>query len=77
MRWLESLEAVDLFCDGLSSIDHFCSEVGKVLGEPVELILDLIGKLSGMAQDQSRAWFRILRQLVQDGKNEDCSLSHS
>jgi hypothetical protein len=39
---LEALEELDVVLDGLSTIDHISTDVGHVLGEADELILDLI-----------------------------------
>jgi hypothetical protein len=50
----------------------------QVLGESIELLLDLIRQFSGVAQDQGRCWLGVtLIDLVQDRKDEDSGLTHT
>ena len=52
MRLLDSLEESDVLVEGDTTIDHFCAQLGELLLESIELLLDLISKLSVVAEDQ-------------------------
>jgi len=77
MGWLQSFQQLNVLIDGLSTVDHFSSDLRKMLGESSELFLDLISKLSSMAQYQCRHWFRVLRQLMENSENENSCLTHT
>ena len=52
MRGQKTLEKFHLVVDWLSSIDHLSPDVLQIFVEPVELILDLVGQLSSVTEDQ-------------------------
>lgn len=74
---LETLEEGDVLLDGDTSEDDFGSDVRGVLEEADEFFVDLIGKLSVVAQDHGRDGLGVLRKLLEGGEDEDSSLSHA
>ena len=77
VRWLVSLEDLDIFSLWHSSKEHFRSDIWRVFGESQEFLLDLVGQLSGVAKDKSGVWLGVLVQLLEDREDKDSSLSHS
>lgn len=84
-------ELLDVGRDGRSAVEDLGADIGHELGEPQELVLDLEGELSGVAQDDdrrlavdrltgvepsSRARQRALH-LLQGGQDEDGGLTHT
>lgn len=47
--------------DGLTTVDHISAYLGHVLGEALELILDLVGQLTSVAEDDGTARLRVFR----------------
>lgn len=47
-------ELLDVGRDGRSAVEHLGADIGHELGEPQELVLDLEGELSRVAQDDDR-----------------------
>ena len=62
---LEALKELDVVLDGLPTVDHISTDVSHVLGEADELILDLIGQLTGVAEDDGTSWFRVFGEVLQ------------
>jgi len=58
---LKALQEFDVILDGLSTVDDISAYLGHVLGEALELILDLVGQLTGMAEDDGAAGLGVLR----------------
>lgn len=52
MRLLDTLKKSDVLVQGNTTIDDLCTQLGKLLLESIELFLDLVGKLSVMAEDK-------------------------
>ena len=52
VRLLDTLKKSDVLNDGNATIDHFGSEVWHLRLESLELLLDLIGKLSIVAENE-------------------------
>ena len=77
MRAVRSLEQFNLLTDWLTTVDNFSADLRHILLEPCKFVLDLIGKLAGVTQDQSRHVFWLLVHLVEYGKHEHSGLSHS
>ena len=53
MRLLDALEESDVLVEGHTTIDDLCAQLGKLLLESIELLLDLVGKLSVVAEHKS------------------------
>jgi hypothetical protein len=51
VRLLDSLEESDVLVEGDTTIDHLCAQLGELLLESIELLLDLVGELSVVAED--------------------------
>ena len=51
MRLLDSLEESNVLVEGHTTIDDLCAQLGQLLLESIELLLDLVGKLSVVAED--------------------------
>jgi hypothetical protein len=51
VRLLDSLEESDVLVEGDTTIDHLCAQLGELLLESIELLLDLVGELSVMAEN--------------------------
>lgn len=52
VRGLDSLEESDVLLDGHTAINHLCANVREVLGEANELLLDLVGEFSVVAENE-------------------------
>lgn len=52
MRLLDSLEESDVVVEGDTAINDFSAQLGKLLLESIKLLLDLICKLSVMAENK-------------------------
>lgn len=75
---LRVLQQLNVIIDWNTAVEGSTSDLLEVLGESVELLLDLIRQLSGVAQDQGRSWLWVgLIDLVQDRKDEDSGLTHA
>lgn len=78
MRWFGSLQDFHVISLRDTSIEALSNQTWDVFGESSKLFFDLIGQLSDIAQNQNGVWLWIsLIELLQDGNNENCSLSHS
>jgi len=77
VRLLDSLEESDVLVQGHTAIDDLGAQLGKLLLESIELLLDLVGELSVVAENKSRARLRVLGKLMEDSEDEDCSLAHA
>jgi len=77
MRGLEAVELLDLLANGGAPVDDFSPQLREVLGEPVELFLDLVGKLSRVTKNHRGDRLGVLGELVEDGEDEDGRLAHS
>lgn len=77
VRLLNALEKSNVLVDGHTTIDNLGSNVGKLLLESVELLLDLIGELSVVAENKGRARLGVLGKLMKDGENENSGFSHT
>jgi hypothetical protein len=63
---LEALEELLVVIDGLTTVDHACADVCHVLGEADELVVDLVSKLTGVAEDDSTSGFGVFGEVLQD-----------
>lgn len=77
MGWFETFQKLNVFVDGLSSIDDLSPYLWKVHRESCELLLDLICQFSSMAENEGRYWLRVLRQLMEDGEDKYSGLAHT
>ena len=60
-----------------TSVKDRSPDVGHVLGEPVELVLDLESQLSGVTQDDGRNLSVDGLELLEDGQDEDGGFTHT
>jgi hypothetical protein len=51
MGLLDSLEESDVLIQGDTTIDDLCAQLGELLLESIELLLDLVGELSVVAEN--------------------------
>lgn len=77
VRCLVALEKLYLGANGLATIDDLSTDIFHELCEPLELCLNLICELTGVAYNEGRAWLRVVTNALEDGDHEDCSLTHS
>jgi len=77
VRLLDTLEQGNMLVKRYSTIDDLSADMRHLPLESLELFLDLIGKLSVVAEDKSRAWLRIIWKLMQGGEHKDCGLAHT
>ena len=71
-------EQLNILVDWHTAVKSGASDLLEVLRESIELLLDLVRKLSRVAENEGASWLRIiLVNLVEDGKDEDGGLSHS
>lgn len=52
VRWVGSLEQLDVVLHGLTTVDDLGAERLHVLGEAEELVLDLVGQFASMANNE-------------------------
>jgi hypothetical protein len=72
------LDTFHLVLDVFSSVESTGLDVGEVLSESGDLLVDLVSKFTGVAKDQSAEGLRVLRvKLMEDGEHEDGSFSHT
>ena len=74
---LIALEQLRMLLNGLATIDDLSADFLHELGESVELFLDLVSQLSGVAQNKSAAGRGAFANALQDGDHEDRRLTHS
>jgi len=73
-----SFQDLDVVTLGHSTVEALGDQVGAVLGESSDFLLDLVGKLSHIAQDEHRVGLGIIKfKLLQDRNYEYCRLAHS
>lgn len=77
MGCVQTFEKLNLSIHGLTTINYFSAQRFHKLGETNDFILNLIGKLSGVAQNHSAAGFGVIRNCLQNRKNKDSCLSHA
>lgn len=77
VRRFEALENFFILADRNSAKDGLATNIGKILGEAVELVLDLDSELACIAQDQCANRLRIFLQLVEQRENEHGGLAHA
>jgi hypothetical protein len=77
VRLLEALEESDVLIDGDTSINYLGADVWKLRLESLELLLDLISKLSVVAKNECRQWLQVVLKLMKNGENKNCGLSHA
>lgn len=53
VRLLDTLEESNVLVKGHTTIDNLCAQLGELLLESIELLLDLVGKLSIVAENKS------------------------
>ena len=77
VRRRKRLQQFLMSVDWHTTVEGFCPYVLEVLGESGNLVSDLDCKLSGVAKDDcgDRLW--LIVEVVQNGKDEDCSLAHT
>ena len=71
------LEDLDVVLDLGSSVEDRSSKVGHELGESSVLVLDLVGELSGVAENDDGDLSIDGLDLLKGGEDEDGGLSHS
>jgi hypothetical protein len=72
------LEELNIIINWHTAVKSGTSNLRKIFCESIELLLDLIGELSGIAQDEGSSWLWVsLVDLVQDRKDEDSGLTHT
>ena len=62
--------------DGVSSVHDSGFDVGEILAETVELLIDLEGELPGVAEDEGGARLGVLVEAVENRADEDGGLAH-
>jgi len=77
VRLLEALEESDVLIDWHTAVDDLGADVRKLRLESLELLLDLVGELSVVAEDECRHWLQVVLELVKNGEDEDCCLPHA
>jgi len=78
VRWVGSLEQLDVVLHGFSTVDNLGAECLHVLGEAEELVFDLVGQFAGVADNQGGAGLQlVLNQVLEHGQHKDGSLSHA
>lgn len=77
VRRLVALKQLLLLVQRLATIDHLGPDVLHELRESVEFLLDLVGELARMAQDESGVRQRVFAEALKDRDHEDCSLAHA
>jgi hypothetical protein len=77
VRGLHSLEDLDVVGNGETTVEHLSLNLRQVLSKPSELILDLVCKFSGVANNKCRAGLGVFWQLMQNGQNKHSSLAHA
>ena len=77
VRGLNSFKNLDVITNGLSTVHDLSSELRQVFGKSSKFVLDLIGKLTNMAENKGRARFGLFRQLMENSENKHCRLTHS
>jgi len=70
-------QSFDILLDRGTTVEDRGLNVGQVLGETGVLILDLVGKLTGVAHNQDLALAGNGLQLVKGGQNEDSGLTET
>lgn len=73
----EALEELDVLLHRLSTVDDFGAHLLHELGKAVELVLDLVRQLAGVAEDQRAICLGVLGQILENGEHKDCSLAHA
>ena len=77
MRLLNTLEESNVLVKGHTTEDDLGADVWHLCLEPLELLLDLIGELSVVAENKGRARLRVFWELVKDGEDKNCSFAHT
>mmetsp|Transcript_27599 Transcript_27599/g.60356 ORF Transcript_27599/g.60356 Transcript_27599/m.60356 type:complete len:260 (+) Transcript_27599:659-1438(+) len=72
-----SLEHLPVLCDGHTAIDYATSQVTEVLSKSVELVFDLVGQLSSVADDENLNSLLSGFHPLQTGEDKDSSLAHA
>lgn len=57
---LDALQHLDVVGDGQAAVEHLSHQLRQVLSETSKLILYLVGKLSGVADDKGWDWLGVL-----------------
>ena len=71
-------QKLHIIIDWNTTVKSGTSDLLQVFCESVKFLLDLVGQLSGVAQDKSWSWLWIsLINLVEDRQDEDSGLSHT
>lgn len=71
------LQDLGILLDGSAAVEDTSLDVGHVLGEPVVLVADLEGQLTGVAHDQDGALASDGLNLLEGGEDEDSRLSET
>jgi len=74
---LLAAQDLDILLDRSAAIEHASLDVRHILGEAVVLVLDLVGKLTGVAHDQYGGLAGDRFDLLQAGQDEDGGLSET
>jgi len=76
VRWV-GFEQLNVVLHRFSSINDFGLDLFEELGEANEFILDLVGELTGVAEDQRAIWLGVFRKILENSKYKNGSFSHS
>lgn len=60
VRRLQSFEQLYMRVDRFTAINDLCTDVLHVLSETNKFVLDLVGQLTGVAQNQRATRFRVV-----------------
>lgn len=72
------LQKLNVIINWDTTVESGTSDLLEVFCESIEFLLDLIGELSGVAQDEGGSWFWVsFINLVQDGEDKDSGLTHA
>lgn len=69
------LQNLGVLLDGRATVKDAGLDVGHILGEPVVLVADLEGQLTGVAHDQNRALAGDGLDLLEGGEDKDSCLT--
>ena len=68
--WSVLREKLTVELERYTAKDHFASDIGQVLGEPLEVVVDLVGKLSSVAEHHHLWEAGIMVELLEGGQHK-------
>jgi len=76
--WWVVLQGLHVGPDGLSSVEDASLDVLEVLTQASELLVDLVGELARVGEDEARDGLGVLEvDSLEDCQDEDCRLAHT